>query len=67
MDIVANNLSVSTLAANSVKIKNFDIKTYFESKLSDAVNFKGVYDSLSDIYGKNGDIVIVGSKEYIFS
>jgi len=67
MDIVAENLSVGQLNAADVKIKGFDIKTFFESKLSDAVNFVGVYTSLNEVNRKNGNIAIVDSKEYIYS
>ena len=67
MDIVAESLSANTLKAKNVTVCGQDVLAWFESKLSTAVIFAGVYNALSDAPAKNGSVVIVGSKDYIYS
>lgn len=70
MDIVAESLSAKILKSREVLVNGKDIMDYIRSKLSTAVEFNGVYDSLeaAEAAGANfnGSIVIVNSKEYIW-
>lgn len=71
MDIVAESLSAKILKSREVLVNGQDIMDYIRSKLSVAVEFSGVYDSLEEANAAganfNGSIVIVGSMEYIWS
>ena len=71
MDIVAESLSAKILKSREVLVNGQDIMDYIRSKLSTAVEFSGVYDSLEEANAAganfNGSIVIVGSTEYIWS
>ena len=67
MDIVANSLSAGKLKTGDVTVGGKDIFEWFQSKLSVAVSFIGVFDDLSAAPMKNGAIAIVGSKDYIYS
>lgn len=67
MDIIAESLSAKTLKSKNVLINGEDIVKYFESKLSAGVTFVGVYDHLSNALSVNGGIVIINTKEYIYS
>lgn len=70
MDIVAESLSAKILKSREVLVNGQDIMDYIRSKLSTAVEFSGVYDDIDNIPLSaqfNGSIVIVDSKEYIYS
>lgn len=66
MDIVAETLSAGVLRTSDVRVKGQKILDWFESKLSASVSFAGVFASLADAPKKNGAVVIVGSKDYIY-
>jgi hypothetical protein len=70
MDIVAESLSAKILKSREVLVNGKDIMDYIRSKLSTAVEFNGVYNSLKEAEAAganfNGSIVIVGSMEYIW-
>lgn len=71
MDIVADNLNTDVLKARLVLVNGKDVVEYFEevldTRLSAGVKFVGEYDSLDVAPKVNGGIVIVGTKDYIYS
>ena len=67
MDIVAESLSANILKARNVTVRGQDVFEWFQSKLSGAVSFAGVFDDLSAAPKRNGAVAIVGSKDYIYS
>ena len=71
MDIIAESLSAKVLKSKEVLVNGKDILDYFTSKLSAAVQFYGVFDSIAAAEAagakKNGAIIIVDTKEYIWS
>lgn len=67
MDIVAESLSAGILKTRNVTVNGQEIIDWFESKLSTSVSFVGVFEDLDDAPKKNGAVVIVGSKDYIYS
>ena len=71
MDIVADNLSTDVLKARLVLVNGKDVVEYFEevldTRLSAGVKFVGEYDSLEAAPKVNGGIVLVGTKDYIYS
>jgi hypothetical protein len=67
MDIVAESLSAGVLKTKNVTVNGQRIIDWFESKLSAAVSFVGVFNDINDAPKKNGAVAIVGSKDYIYS
>lgn len=67
MDIVAESLSAGILKTKNVTVNGQRIIDWFESKLSAAVSFVGVFKDINDAPKKNGAVAIVGSKDYIYS
>lgn len=63
--ITSNDAALAVIDGKAVKNAQ-DIET-LRNSLSGAVHFIGVFDKLEDVTGQtNGDIVIVGDKEYVY-
>jgi len=73
-DIAANTQAIATAvstAATNLETAKTELKAYTDTevgKLSGALNFRGIVSKTSDITDPaDGDVIIVGNKEYIYA